>query len=63
MIWEYDKKTVAKMKKENPKWYLERCIMYGLPKGEKLNKTLLQKYLPTLNIPQNRRDFLELLCE
>ena len=60
MVWDYDKKEYDKQAKADPVWRLERLINYGT-KGEKLNKELLEKYLPQLKIPQDRRAFLELL--
>lgn len=62
MIWEYDEKAVAEMREKDPKWFLERCILYGLPKGMKIQKKLLKKYLSVLNIPPERRRFFEFLC-
>lgn len=60
MIWDYTKKEYKKQAKADPKWHLERLINYGLD-GEKLDKKLVKKYLPELNIPEDRRAFLELL--
>lgn len=60
MVWDYKKSEYKKQAEKDPIWHLERLINYGL-NGEKINKALLEKYLPQLKIPQNRRDFLELL--
>jgi len=60
MVWDYDKEEYEKQAKADPIWYLERLINYGT-KGERLNKKLLEKYLPQLKIPEDRRAFLELL--
>lgn len=60
MAWDYQKSEYDKQAKADPIWHLERLINYGLD-GEKINKEMLKKYLPQLKIPQNRRDFLELL--
>ncbi|MDO8512315.1 MAG: hypothetical protein Q7S57_03510 [bacterium] len=60
MTWDYDKNEYEKQATADPVWHLERLINYGL-NGEKINRELLKKHLPELKIPQNRRDFLELL--
>lgn len=60
MTWDYTKEEYEKQAAADPVWRLERLINYGL-NGEKINRELLKKYLPELKIPQNRRDFLELL--
>ena len=41
-------------------WYLERLINYGLGE-QKLQKEMLEKYLPELKITDNTRLFLELI--
>lgn len=60
MTWDYDKEAFQKQAQADPVWGLERLINYG---GEevKLDRALLEKYLPQLNISENRRAFLELL--
>lgn len=60
MTWDYDKTEYDKQAQATPKWHLERLINYGLG-GEKLDRELLKKYLAELNIPEDRRAFLELL--
>ncbi|OGC03642.1 hypothetical protein A2276_07225 [candidate division WOR-1 bacterium RIFOXYA12_FULL_43_27] len=60
MIWDYKETEYKKQAKADPIWHLERLINYGL-NGEKINKELLKKYLPQLKIPENRKNFLELL--
>lgn len=60
MQWEYTPENYKKQAQADPKWHLERLINYGL-NGEKLDRALLEQYLPELNIPENRRTFLELL--
>jgi len=60
MIWDYQKIEYDKQAKADPQWHLERLINYGLGK-EKLDRKLLEKFLPVLKIPDNRRAFLELL--
>jgi hypothetical protein len=60
LAWDYQETEYQKQQQADPEWYLERLILYGL-KGKKLNKRLLQNYLPKLHIPEDRRVFLELL--
>lgn len=59
MSWDYDTKEYAKQAKADPRWALERQILYGNGK-KKLSRKLLKKYLPELNIPDNYRAFFEL---
>ena len=40
-------------------WQLEQQLNYGLSEGEKIERALLEKYLPVLNIDQDTRQFLE----
>jgi hypothetical protein len=58
MNWDYTKKEADRQALADPKWALERQILYG---EGKLNHALLERYLPELNIPPERRAFLELL--
>ena len=60
MTWDYDDKAFQKQASADPVWGLERLILYGGPEV-KLNRHLLEQYLQQLNIPENRRAFLELL--
>jgi hypothetical protein len=60
MIWDYQKTEYEKQAQADPQWHLERLINYGLGK-EKLDRNLLEKFLPKLKIPADRRAFLELL--
>lgn len=60
MAWDYDETEYQRQAAADPKWYLERLINYGL-RGKKLERALLRRYLPELNIPADRRAFLELL--
>ena len=61
-MWDYHKKNSAKQAKSDPVWKLERLINYGL-EGAKLDRKLLEKHLPELNIPPNRKAFLQLLID
>ena len=60
MPWDYDDDEFKKQADADPIWYLERLINYG-PGDKKLPRALLEKYLPQLNISENRRAFLELI--
>ncbi len=60
MTWDYTKIAYEKQAKADPVWHFERLINYGLGK-EKIDRKLLEKYLPLLKIPEDRRVFLELL--
>lgn len=52
---EYEKQAAA-----DPVWGLERQLNGGLANGEKINRALLEKYLPQLKISDDCRAFLEL---
>ena len=60
MPWDYDKTAYQKQAAADPLWHMERLINYGLGE-EKLDRQLLEKHLHELNIPEDRRAFLELL--
>ena len=60
MPWDYTQTEYEKQKKADPIWHLERLVNYGF-NGEKLDRTLLEEYLPQLRIPEDRKAFLELL--
>jgi len=59
-MWDYTKTEYEKQAAADPIWKLERLINYGLGE-EKIDRELLKRFLPKLRIPENRRDFLELL--
>lgn len=59
MPWDYTKKEYAKQAKADPRWALERVVLYGEGK-KKISKKLVAKHLPDLRIPDNYRAFLEL---
>ena len=50
---------------ENPEkyavWRLEQQLNYGLSENEKIERRLLEKYLPVLNIDKTTRNLLEFL--
>ncbi len=58
MAWDYTKIEEAKQAAADPKWFLERLINYGL-NGQKIDRAALERYLFELNIPHDRRAFLE----
>jgi len=60
MTWDYTKTEYEKQAKKDPVWELERLINYG-PGKEKIDKKKLEEHLAELNIPDDRRAFLELL--
>lgn len=60
MTWDYNTTEYQKQAKADEKWHLERLLNYGL-EGEKIDRKNLEKYLPELKIPDDRRAFLELL--
>jgi len=55
--------TNTKNLQENPEkysiWQLEQLLNYGLKEGEKIERNLLEKYLPVLNIDKDTRNLLE----
>ena len=59
-MWDYDQQAAGIQGAADPIWKLERMINYGLD-GETLDRQLLEKYLPQLNITDNKRAFLELI--
>ena len=40
-------------------WKLEQLLNYGLKEGEKIERSLLVKYLPVLNIDKDTRNLIE----
>ena len=59
-LWDYDPATLG-TDAVALQWKLERQILYGTDRGEKLDAELLKKFLPKLNIPPDYRRFLELV--
>ena len=60
MNWDYAAEDYEKQAVANERWCLERLINFGLGK-KKLRRDALERNLATLNIPEERRAFLELL--
>ncbi|MDP2629444.1 MAG: hypothetical protein Q8P45_01955 [Candidatus Harrisonbacteria bacterium] len=63
MPWDYNKTEYDKQAKKDPRWALERKILYGLADGEKISRKELLKYIDELHIPEERRAFLKLLLK
>ena len=60
MNWDYDKEAFNKQAQADPVWALERAINYGIGDTH-IDKNLLKKYLPQLNIQEKTRAFLQVL--
>lgn len=60
MAWDYDQTAYDAQAKRDPAWELERMLTYGL-NGRRIPRKLLEEHLVHVRIPQQRRDFLELL--
>ena len=60
MIRDYDKKD---LEKKDPKLFLEKWLLYGWIKGQKLKAKMLYKYLPQLNIPKETKDYYQFLID
>ncbi len=60
MTWDYTPEEYEKQAAADERWHMERLINFGLGK-EKLRREVLDRHLATLNIPEERRAFLELL--
>ena len=57
--WSTDTKNLQAHPDEFAVWKLEQQLNYGLDEGEKIERALLEKYLPLLNIDKDTRNFLE----
>ena len=60
MTWDYSAEEYQKQARADERWPLERLINHGLGNA-KLPRDALERHLETLNIPEDRRAFLELL--
>ena len=60
MAWDYNTTEYQKQAKADEIWHLEKLINYGLG-DEKLKRDSLERHLKDLKIPDERRDFLELI--
>jgi hypothetical protein len=59
--WSTDITRLEKNEEKYQIWFLEQKLNFGLAEGEKLDRALLEKYLPALAIDQETKDFLRLL--
>ncbi len=59
MTWDYAPTEYRRQAETDPRWHLERLVLYG--GGEKIDRKMLERFLPELDIPEDRRAFLELL--
>ncbi len=60
MTWDYTAEEYQKQASADECWRLERLINYGLG-NETLPRESLERHLAVLDIPEERRAFLELL--
>ena len=58
--WSVDTKRLKKDKASWEKWQLEQMINFGLA-GKKIDKSLLIKYWPRLDIDAQKKKFLKFL--
>ena len=59
--WSTDTKNLQAHPEKHAIWKLEQQLKYGLDEGEKIERVLLEKYLPVLNIDIDTRNFLEFI--
>ena len=57
--WSANTKSLQADPEKYTIWVLEQQLNYGLNEGEKIERTLLEKYLTLFNIDQDTRNFLE----
>ncbi|MCL2044665.1 MAG: hypothetical protein FWG89_11065 [Treponema sp.] len=57
--WSTDTRNLQTDPERHTIWQLEQQLNYGLNEGEKIERVLLEKYFPLLNIDQDTRNFLE----
>jgi len=58
--WSVDENNLKKFPKKYTIWRLEQMLNFGL-NGEKIQKSILIKYLPDLSIDPSRRELVNLL--
>ena len=58
--WSVDETELKKSPEKHAIWRLEQLINFCL-NGEKIQESVLIKYLPNLNIDPTRREFINLL--
>ena len=57
--WSTDIRNLKECPEKYAIWQLEQQLNYGLHEGEKIERALLDKYLPVLNIDQDTRNLME----
>ena len=59
--WSTDTTRLQKNSEQYTIWKLEQQLNYGLKEEERIDYTLLKKYLPVLKIDEDTRNFLKFL--
>jgi exonuclease III len=59
--WSTDTTRLQKNSEQYTIWQLEQQLNYGLKEEERIDYTLLKKYLPELKIDEDTRNFLKFL--
>ena len=59
--WSTDTTRLQKNSEQYAIWKLEQQLNYGLKEEERIDYTLLKKYLPELKIDEDTRNFLKFL--
>ena len=59
--WSTDTKRLQNVPEKYTIWKLEQQLNYGLSEGEKIERILLEKYLPILHIDNDTRNFFEFI--
>jgi len=57
--WSTDTERLQTDQEKYAIWKLEQLLNYGLYEGEKIERALLEKYMPVLNIDNDTRKLLE----
>ena len=57
--WSTDTRNLQTDPERYTIWQLEQQLNFGLSEGEKIERVLLEKYFPLLNIDPDTRNFLE----
>ena len=57
--WSTDTKSLQTDPEKYAIWKLEQQLNYGLYEGEKIERIILERYMPVLNIDQDTRNLLE----
>ena len=57
--WSTNTQNLQKDPERYTIWQLEQQLNYGLDENEKIERIMLEKYMPLLNVDQDTRNFLE----